>query len=50
MSQNPAVADAAGSAPSGLERYFHLREHGTDVRTEALAGLTSPEKILTVGC
>lgn len=36
---------AAASLPTGdrgaLERFFHLREHGTDPRTEVLAGLTT---------
>jgi AGZA family xanthine/uracil permease-like MFS transporter len=41
VSQSHAFADDAGGAPGGLERYFHLREHGTDVRTEVLAGLTT---------
>ncbi len=35
----------AASLPSGeqgaLDRFFHLREHGTNVRTEVLAGLTT---------
>ncbi len=35
--QGSAVADGGGA----LERLFRLREHGTDVRTEALAGLTT---------
>jgi AGZA family xanthine/uracil permease-like MFS transporter len=40
MARN-AVAGAAGSGPGGLEGFFRLREHGTDVRTEVLAGLTT---------
>ena len=35
------VVGAAGGSPGGLEGFFHLREHGTTVRTEVLAGLTT---------
>src|SRR3954452_2385118 len=41
MGQNRAVARAAGVPSGGLEGFFRLREHGTDVRTEVLAGLTT---------
>ncbi len=41
MGQNRAVASAAGVPRGGLEGFFRLREHGTDVRTEVLAGLTT---------
>jgi AGZA family xanthine/uracil permease-like MFS transporter len=41
MGQNRAVAGATGVPRSGLEGFFRLREHGTDARTEVLAGLTT---------
>jgi len=41
MGQNRAVAGAAGVPRGGLEGFFRLREHGTDARTEILAGLTT---------
>ena len=41
MGQNASVAGVRGKSPGGLEGFFHLREHGTDVRTEVLAGLTT---------
>jgi AGZA family xanthine/uracil permease-like MFS transporter len=41
MGQNSAVAGAAGVSRRGLHGFFRLREHGTDVRTEVLAGLTT---------
>ena len=41
MGQNRAVAGAAGMPRGGLEGFFRLREHGTDARTEILAGLTT---------
>jgi AGZA family xanthine/uracil permease-like MFS transporter len=42
MGQSANIAGVAGAAPSGgLEGFFRLREHGTDVRTEVLAGLTT---------
>ena len=41
MGERVGVAGAAGSSGGGLEGFFHLREHGTDVRTEVLAGLTT---------
>ena len=41
MSQNVAAARAVGDSSGGLEGFFRLREHGTDVRTEVLAGLTT---------
>jgi AGZA family xanthine/uracil permease-like MFS transporter len=40
MSHGQGIA-ASPAGESGLERFFHLREHGTDVRTEVLAGLTT---------
>jgi AGZA family xanthine/uracil permease-like MFS transporter len=41
MGQNRAVAGATGMPRGGLEGFFRLREHGTDARTEVLAGLTT---------
>ncbi|MCD6032441.1 MAG: xanthine/uracil permease, partial [Thermomicrobiales bacterium] len=41
MGQNRAVAGAVGAPRGGLEGFFRLREHGTDTRTEVLAGLTT---------
>src|SRR5215213_3050696 len=41
MGQNRAVAGATGVPRGGLEGFFRLREHGTDARTEVLAGLTT---------
>jgi AGZA family xanthine/uracil permease-like MFS transporter len=41
MGRDFAVAGARGRSGSGLEGYFRLREHGTDVRTEVLAGVTT---------
>src|SRR5215203_7557949 len=41
MGQNRVAVGAGGSPAGGLEGYFRLREHGTDVRTEVLAGLTT---------
>jgi AGZA family xanthine/uracil permease-like MFS transporter len=41
MGQNRAVAGAVGIPRGGLDGFFRLREHGTDVRTEILAGLTT---------
>jgi AGZA family xanthine/uracil permease-like MFS transporter len=40
---NPAAGTAAipTTAPSWLERFFQLKAHGTSVRTEMLAGLTT---------
>jgi AGZA family xanthine/uracil permease-like MFS transporter len=38
MSQSAA---GAGASQSALDRYFRLTEHGTDVRTEFIAGLTT---------
>jgi AGZA family xanthine/uracil permease-like MFS transporter len=40
-SQSMGVAGAMGSQPGGIEGFFRLREHGTDVRTEVLAGITT---------
>jgi AGZA family xanthine/uracil permease-like MFS transporter len=34
-------AGPAGAAPTWLERFFRLREHGTTVQVELLAGLTT---------
>ena len=39
--QRRAVVGAAGRSSGGLEGFFQLREHRTDVRTEVLAGLTT---------
>jgi adenine/guanine/hypoxanthine permease len=36
-----ATIRSAAGGESGLERFFHLREHGTTVRTEVLAGVTT---------
>jgi AGZA family xanthine/uracil permease-like MFS transporter len=41
MGQNATVAGAMREPAGGLERLFRLRENGTDVRTEVLAGLTT---------
>jgi AGZA family xanthine/uracil permease-like MFS transporter len=41
MGQRVEVAGAGGTSRGGLEHFFRLREHGTDVRTEVLAGLTT---------
>jgi AGZA family xanthine/uracil permease-like MFS transporter len=41
MGQNRAVAGATVMPGGGLEGFFRLREHGTDARTEVLAGLTT---------
>jgi AGZA family xanthine/uracil permease-like MFS transporter len=41
MGQNGAIAGAAGGPAGGLERFFRLQQHGTDVRTEVLAGVTT---------
>jgi AGZA family xanthine/uracil permease-like MFS transporter len=41
MGQNRAVAGATRAPRGGLEGFFRLREHGTDTRTEVLAGLTT---------
>src|SRR5918995_1323980 len=41
MGQNRAVVGATGVPRGGLEGFFRLREHGTDARTEVLAGLTT---------
>ncbi len=41
MGQNASVAGMPGRSTGGLEGFFHLREHGTNVRTEMLAGLTT---------
>ena len=35
------MSDAGPSRPSFLDRYFGLTSHGTDARTEAIAGLTT---------
>src|ERR1700742_1479806 len=35
------MSDAASSSGNFLERQFRLREHGTDVRTEFIAGATT---------
>jgi AGZA family xanthine/uracil permease-like MFS transporter len=36
-----AVTDTKPGRAGGLEGYFHLRERGTDVRTEVIAGLAT---------
>ena len=36
-----ATTDTRERPASGLEAYFHLRERGTDVRTEVIAGLAT---------
>jgi AGZA family xanthine/uracil permease-like MFS transporter len=36
-----ATTDTRPSSTGGLEGYFHLRERGTDVRTEVIAGLAT---------
>jgi adenine/guanine/hypoxanthine permease len=36
-----ATTDTRERRPEGLEGYFHLRERGTDVRTEVIAGLAT---------
>ena len=41
MGMNRVAIGAAGSPAGGLEGFFRLRQHGTDVRTEVLAGLTT---------
>jgi AGZA family xanthine/uracil permease-like MFS transporter len=41
MGQSSAAAGAVTGEIGGMEQFFHLREHGTDVRTEVLAGLTT---------
>ena len=41
MGQNAAVVGAPGGSTGGLEGFFRLRENGTDVRTEVLAGVTT---------
>jgi AGZA family xanthine/uracil permease-like MFS transporter len=41
MGQNSAAVGATGVPRRGLEGFFRLREHRTDVRTEVLAGLTT---------
>jgi AGZA family xanthine/uracil permease-like MFS transporter len=41
MAMNRMAAGAAGGPTGGLEGFFRLSEHGTNVRTEVLAGLTT---------
>ena len=41
MGQERAIVGAPPEPAGDLERFFHLREHGTDVRTEVLAGVTT---------
>ena len=41
MDMNRVAIGAVGSPTGGLEGFFRLRQHGTDVRTEVLAGLTT---------
>jgi AGZA family xanthine/uracil permease-like MFS transporter len=39
QAERPAAGAPAGDSP--IERFFKLREHGTNVRTEVAAGLTT---------
>lgn len=41
MSQKASAARASAAPEGSLERFFHLRERKTDVRTEVLAGLAT---------
>src|SRR3954453_12674179 len=41
MGEGSRVAGFAGQSAGGLEGFFRLREHGTDVQTEILAGITT---------
>src|SRR5436190_23269128 len=41
MGEGLRVAGAPGRTEGGLEGFFRLREHGTTVQTEILAGLTT---------
>jgi AGZA family xanthine/uracil permease-like MFS transporter len=41
MGQNASIAGTPGGSAGGVEGFFHLREHGTTVRTEVLAGITT---------
>lgn len=41
MSTSTSQRDPATAPTSGLDRFFRLSEHGTDVRTELVAGLTT---------
>src|SRR3954447_16773369 len=41
MGEGLRVAGAPGQSAGGLEGFFRLREHGTTVRTEILAGITT---------
>src|SRR5215831_3309194 len=40
--RTPSLEQAGGSAwKSALDNFFHLSEHGTNVRTEVIAGVTT---------
>ena len=41
MGQNASAVRAPDGSAGGLEGFFRLRENGTNVRTELLAGLTT---------
>jgi hypothetical protein len=41
MGQNASIAGTPGGSAGGVEGFFHLREHGTTVRTDVLAGITT---------
>ena len=41
MGEGLGIASAPGRPAGGLEGFFRLREYGTDVRTEVLAGITT---------
>lgn len=41
MGTNASVGGISGASGGGLEHFFRLRQHGTTVRTEVLAGLTT---------
>jgi AGZA family xanthine/uracil permease-like MFS transporter len=40
-SQSLGIGGATGNPSGGIEGFFRLREHGTSVRTEVLAGVTT---------
>lgn len=41
MGTSASSSGMAGKSGGSLEQFFHLREHGTTVRTEVVAGLTT---------
>ncbi|MEX2486913.1 MAG: NCS2 family permease [Nitriliruptoraceae bacterium] len=41
MAEDHPTPTAESETDSALDRYFHLREHGTTVRTEVIAGATT---------